>query len=144
VAEVEGFALADVVDAGDGDRVAHGVEADRVALRREGLLQLEGVVEVVLDGPLVATGELSARRRDRPAVASSTTYWMAGLSTIGGISFGVALVAGGKRVPSSAAGTIVLRTGRRKLEISCANCLWSHTTWRRPVRDFECGCGYRR
>lgn len=100
VAEAEGLALADVMDAGEAGRFAHG--------------------------------------------ASSTTYWMADLSTTGGISFGVALVADGKRVPSPAAGTTALRTGRRKLEISCANCLCSHTTWRRPVRDFECGCGYRR
>ena len=30
--------------------------------------------------------------------ASSTTYWIAGLSTIGSISLGCALVAGRKRV----------------------------------------------
>ena len=33
------------------------------------------------------------------ASASSTMYWMVGLSTIGSISFGVAFVAGRKRVP---------------------------------------------
>ena len=38
------------------------------------------------------------------ATASSTTYWIAGLSTTGSISFGIALVAGRKRVPSPAAG----------------------------------------
>src|SRR5690348_6340826 len=49
----------------------------------------------------------------RPAAAaSSTTYWMAGLSTTGSISFGVALVAGRNRVPSPAAGTTALRTAR--------------------------------
>src|SRR3954454_14809427 len=48
----------------------------------------------------------------RPArTASSTTYWMAGLSTTGSISFGVALVAGRKRVPSPAAGITALVTG---------------------------------
>ena len=41
----------------------------------------------------------------RPAAtASSTTYWMAGLSTTGSISFGIALVAGRKRVPRPATG----------------------------------------
>src|SRR6185312_4528290 len=38
------------------------------------------------------------------ATASSTAYWMSGLSTIGSISFGEALVAGRKRVPSPATG----------------------------------------
>ena len=42
--------------------------------------------------------------------ASSTTYWMAGLSTTGSISLGWALVAGRKRVPSPAAGMTALRT----------------------------------
>ena len=44
------------------------------------------------------------------AAASSTTYWMAGLSTTGSISLGVALVAGRKRVPRPAAGTTALVT----------------------------------
>ena len=42
--------------------------------------------------------------------ASSTTYWMAGLSTTGSISFGCALVAGRNRVPRPAAGMTALRT----------------------------------
>ncbi len=42
--------------------------------------------------------------------ASSTTYWMAGLSTIGSISLGWALVAGRKRVPRPAAGMTALVT----------------------------------
>lgn len=57
VAEAERLALADVMDAGQARGIAHGVEAYRVALGREDLLQLEGVVEVVLDGPLVAAGD---------------------------------------------------------------------------------------
>src|SRR3990167_191272 len=36
--------------------------------------------------------------------ASSTTYWMIGLSTIGSISLGKALVWGKNRVPNPAAG----------------------------------------
>src|SRR5262249_41690996 len=41
--------------------------------------------------------------------ASSTPYWMTGLSTRTSISFGCALVAGRKRVPRPAAGKIALR-----------------------------------
>src|SRR3954454_18990703 len=44
------------------------------------------------------------------AMASSTPYWIMGLSTRGSISFGCALVAGRKRVPSPAAGKTALRT----------------------------------
>src|ERR1700722_4387220 len=45
----------------------------------------------------------------RPAAtASSTTYWMAGLSTTGSISLGVALVAGRNLVPRPAAGMTAL------------------------------------
>jgi hypothetical protein len=45
----------------------------------------------------------------RPAAtASSTTYSIAGLSTTGSISFGVALVAGRNRVPRPAAGMTAL------------------------------------
>ena len=40
------------------------------------------------------------------ASASSTTYWMTGLSRTGSISFGVTLVPGRKRVPRPAAGII--------------------------------------
>src|SRR5512141_3330420 len=44
------------------------------------------------------------------ATASSTAYWMIGLSTRGSISFGCALVAGRKRVPQPAAGKTAFRT----------------------------------
>src|SRR3990172_2983197 len=43
------------------------------------------------------------------ATASSMTYWIVGLSTIGNISLGWALVAGRKRVPSPAAGNTAFR-----------------------------------
>jgi hypothetical protein len=36
--------------------------------------------------------------------ASSAAYWMSGLSTMGSISLGLALVAGKKRVPRPATG----------------------------------------
>src|SRR3954471_20459528 len=44
------------------------------------------------------------------AIASSTPYWMMGLSTSGSISLGWAFVAGRKRVPQPAAGKTALRT----------------------------------
>src|SRR5512134_3936637 len=59
------------------------------------------------------------------ATASSITYWMIGLSTSGSISFGCALVAGRKRVPSPAAGNTALRilvtVDLRGLRVSRAN-----------------------
>src|SRR5690349_13100853 len=44
------------------------------------------------------------------ATASSTAYWMSGLSTTGSISLGEALVAGRKRVPRPATGNTALVT----------------------------------
>ncbi len=47
----------------------------------------------------------------RPArTASSTTYWIDGMSTTGSISLGWLLVTGRNRVPSPAAGMTALRT----------------------------------
>src|SRR6516164_7794550 len=43
------------------------------------------------------------------ASASSTAYWMSGLSTTGSISLGLALVAGRKRVPRPATGNTAVR-----------------------------------
>src|SRR6267143_4763628 len=44
------------------------------------------------------------------AMASSTPYWIVGLSTSGSISFGWALVTGRNRVPRPAAGKIAFLT----------------------------------
>src|SRR5438128_3622134 len=43
-------------------------------------------------------------------MASSTPYWISGLSTRGSISLGMALVAGRKRVPKPAAGKTAFLT----------------------------------
>src|SRR5262249_19253238 len=52
------------------------------------------------------------RTSSTPAsTASSTTYWIAGLSTSGSISFGMLLVTGRNRVPSPAAGSTAFLTG---------------------------------
>src|SRR5579872_5831562 len=67
------------------------------------------------------------------AMASSTPYWMIGLSTSGSISLGWALVAGRKRVPRPAAGKTALRTFMvMRLVSRCCpaaprtdNCKWS-------------------
>src|SRR5690349_3562656 len=47
---------------------------------------------------------MNTRRRAPASRASSTAYWMSGLSTMGSISLGLALVAGRKRVPLPATG----------------------------------------
>src|SRR5687767_394909 len=52
------------------------------------------------------------------AAASSTAYWMSGLSTIGSISFGLAFVTGRKRLPRPATGnTAFLSFACMELEI---------------------------
>ena len=48
------------------------------------------------------------------ATASSTMYWIAGLSTRGNISFGIAFDAGSTRVPSPAAGITAFLTAMLK------------------------------
>src|SRR3954463_15304797 len=54
---------------------------------------------------------MTTRTSSRPARAhSSTTYWIAGLSTTGSISLGVAFVAGRNLVPRPAAGMTALVT----------------------------------
>jgi hypothetical protein len=63
-----------------------------------------------LDEPVMNT------RRLAPAPsASSTAYWMSGLSTTGSISLGLALVAGKKRVPRPATGNTAVRIADFKL-----------------------------
>ena len=52
----------------------------------------------------------AATTRSPAAAASSTTYWIAGLSTTGSISLGIAFVAGRNRVPRPATGTTALVT----------------------------------
>src|SRR5690349_6216276 len=47
------------------------------------------------------------------AIASSTPYWMVGLSTSGSISLGCALVTGRNRVPRPAAGKMAFLTADR-------------------------------
>src|SRR5579872_956532 len=51
--------------------------------------------------------------------ASSTPYWMTGLSTTGSISFGIALVAGRKRVPMPATGNTALRIRIEGIAVLC-------------------------
>src|SRR5713101_4867260 len=65
--------------------------------------------------------------------ASSTTYWMAGLSTIGSISLGWLFVAGRNRVPSPAAGMTALRT----LTFGTVGGDWSVNSLSRGGRNIE-------
>ena len=91
---------------GPGPRSSSSV----LALLLQVVLELEVAVEVVLDAR-ACRGPVMMRMSSMPArTASSTTYWMAGLSTTGSISLGCALVAGRKRVPSPAAGMTALVT----------------------------------
>ena len=55
------------------------------------------------------------------ALASSTAYWISGLSTTVSISFGIALVAGRMRVPSPATGKTALRTGLGMKLLHCVS-----------------------
>src|SRR5712692_2873108 len=50
------------------------------------------------------------------AAASSTAYWISGLSTIGSISFGLALVTGRNRLPKPATGNTAF------LSLACMGC----------------------
>src|SRR5207344_3031617 len=73
-------------------------------------------METLLGPVIISTSSRPA------ATASSTTYWMAGLSTTGSISLGVALVAGRNRVPSPAAGmTALVSAGGPPLPCAAVN-----------------------
>src|SRR5438270_2382249 len=50
------------------------------------------------------------------AAASSTAYWISGLSTMGSISFGLAFVTGRNRLPSPATGNTAFVTLRNVIE----------------------------
>src|SRR5271169_3862576 len=52
---------------------------------------------------------MNTRRLAPASSASSTAYWMRGLSTTGSISLGLALVAGRNRVPRPATGNTAVR-----------------------------------
>src|SRR5215475_12900319 len=60
---------------------------------------------------------MNTRRRAPAASASSTAYWMRGLSTTGSISLGLALVAGRKRVPRPATGNTAVRIAAPRAEV---------------------------
>jgi hypothetical protein len=80
-------------------------------LGAKGCLQLKIGVKVILNGALVApVTKISVSIPAR--IASSTAYWISGLSTIGSNSFGMAFVAGKKRVPNPATGNTAFRTVR--------------------------------
>ena len=105
VAEALRVALAHEVDVGEvGWTAAPSLELGRVALlpracARARRPRSKWFASAFLLRPMIMSTSW------RPAsTASSTTYWIAGLSTTGSISFGIALVAGRKRVPSPAAG----------------------------------------
>lgn len=88
----------------------HQIQKFVLALGREIGFQFRALVEVIFNGTLVAA-VIKIMSVMPAAAASSTAYWMSGLSTTGNISLGIALVAGKKRVPKPATGNTALRTG---------------------------------
>src|SRR5690349_24713150 len=81
-----------------------------------------------LDEPVMNTS-----RRAPAANASSTAYWISGLSTMGSISLGDALVAGRKRVPRPATGNTAVRM--RAIEVPRRN-TWPNDTERADKRGY--------
>src|SRR5512134_2943706 len=82
----------------------------------------------------------------RPAAtASSTAYWMSGLSTIGIISFGLALVAGRKRLPKPATGNtafVIVRIAISSLQQLPQTRFVEHRDAERlGLRQFRAGLG---
>src|SRR5213592_391001 len=78
---------------------------------------------------------MNTRRRAPAASASSTAYWISGLSTTGSISFGLALVAGRKRVPIPATGNtafVILRIVMIRPRVW----LWSSGFCRAGLQEF--------
>ena len=108
VAEAEGFGLADVDDLGElGDGLGDFEEAVLFLAAREASSSADlSKWSSMVDLPRPVTMMISVQPA---ATASSTPYWMRGLSTRQSISLGVALVAGRKRVPMPAAGKTALR-----------------------------------
>ena len=88
--------------------MADGVQIGGFAFFLQLFLQLKVAVEVLLDGAFALP--MTIRMSWMPAAtASSTTYWMVGVSTMGNISLGCDFAAGRKRVPKPAAGMMALR-----------------------------------
>jgi len=82
---------------------AHDFEQVSLVALLEHFFEFVADIEVIFNGLLAAP--VMIRIWSQPeAMASSTPYWMIGLSTSGSISLGWALVAGRKRVPRPAAG----------------------------------------
>src|SRR5690349_4658145 len=81
-----------------------------------------------LDEPVMNT-----RRRAPASKASSTAYWMSGLSTMGSISFGLALVAGRKRVPRPATGNTATSMRLFLWEGMEAPAVWGPETYHAPT-----------
>jgi len=81
----------------------------------ESVIDDEPFAVLLADDLIDARVPVMKTSRSAPAaIASSTAYWISGLSTIGSISLGLAFVTGRKRVPRPATGnTAVLIFGMR-------------------------------
>src|ERR1017187_9721450 len=69
--------------------------------------------------------------------ASSTAYWISGLSTIGSISFGLALVTGRNRLPSPATGNTALVTLAMAIEVPAERRRRGRNVLPLPARERE-------
>ncbi len=111
VSEALRVALAHVVHLGELAREVDLLQAGDVALRAAAGSRARRRGRSGSRGPLLLRPVIMSTSVRPAATASSTTYWMAGLSTTGSISLGIALVAGRNRVPIPAAGITALVDG---------------------------------
>src|SRR5215475_13834681 len=81
---------------------------------------------------------MNTRRRAPAASASSTAYWIKGLSTTGSISLGLALVAGRNRVPIPATGNTAIFTSFTTA-LSCGPRLREQTQCSAAARVYSLG-----
>ena len=134
MAEAERLLLADI---GEFARVRQPAR-DR---RELGMLALSvsvvefvRLIEVILDALLPRP--VTKMNSSIPAArASSTAYWISGLSTTGSISLGTALVAGRNRVPSPATGNTAFRiTGPPRLATQANHSTERNTRAQRAFR----------
>ena len=109
VAEAEGFGLAGVGDRGRVWRRSARFRGGRFCFLRRGWLRARGCRRSGLPWWILPRPVTMMISLQPAATASSTPYWMSGLSTRQSISLGMALVAGRKRVPRPAAGKTALR-----------------------------------
>ena len=111
MAEAERLLLAGEGGGAGGQHRARGAPA-RVLVPARRKIQVEFLVATESRSIAASPRPVTKMNRSIPAArASSTAYWISGLSTTGSISLDTALVAGRKRVPMPATGSTAFLTG---------------------------------